>query len=194
MNLLAHLYLSGDNRQLMLGNFMADAVKGRRWQNYPLDIQRGIRLHRAIDEYTDNHPAVRRSTHRLQSTYHKYSPVIIDLAYDHFLADNWTCYSSRPLDHFVYDAYAVLLRNYSVLPARTRRFVPFMILSNWLRNYEKLSGLDRSLKGLARRTPFKSGMEHAITDIKREYTPLLKDFREFFPQVIEFAGKKLSKL
>ena len=66
MNYLAHIFLSGSNRKVQLGNFVGDAVKGSSYKNYPPDIAKGIQLHRAIDDYTDRHPAVCEVVHRLQ--------------------------------------------------------------------------------------------------------------------------------
>lgn len=66
MNFLAHIYLSDDKPLLQIGNFIADSVKGRQVELYPPTIQEGIRLHRAIDAYTDAHPTVAQSVARLR--------------------------------------------------------------------------------------------------------------------------------
>lgn len=190
MNLLAHLFLSGTDDQIRLGNFIADAVKGRQAAQYSRRIQQGIQLHHQIDSYTDKHPVVKRSIQLLRPTYHMYAGVIIDLAYDHFLTMNWQRYADFELEPFINESYELLLKNFSILPSRTQRFLPFMIMNNWLKNYSKLTGLHHSLEGLARRTTFKSGMEHAIKDIKKHYTVLDNDFNEFFPQIIEYVRSR----
>jgi acyl carrier protein phosphodiesterase len=90
MNFLAHLHLSGNNPNIMLGNFMGDFVKGKSYrQQYEPEIIKGIELHRSIDEFTDSHPVVTESKNRLRPTYRHYSGVIVDVFYDHFLAANW---------------------------------------------------------------------------------------------------------
>ncbi|MEQ8424061.1 MAG: DUF479 domain-containing protein, partial [Cyclobacteriaceae bacterium] len=90
MNFLAHIYLSGDNAQLMIGNFIGDFVKGKNLSaRYNPDVVLGIELHRAIDEYTDSHDVVQKSKVRLRPKYRHYSGVIVDMFYDHFLAKNW---------------------------------------------------------------------------------------------------------
>ena len=97
MNFLAHIYLSGDNEELKIGNFIADSVKGKQYLEYPPGIIDGIVLHRAIDTFTDTHPIVSRSVERLFERYGHYSRVIVDILYDHFLAANWKDYSDIPL-------------------------------------------------------------------------------------------------
>ena len=188
MNLLAHLYLSGKDPQIILGNFIADAVKGRRQQQkYNRKIQEGINLHRSIDAFTDNHPKIRHSTLLLRSKYHMYAGVIIDIAFDHFLAKNWGYFADFNMDTFINNIHELLLKNYKTLPAQTRKFLPFMILNNWLKSYSQLNGLHQSLTGLSRRTTFNSGMEFAIEDIKFHYEIMQQDFFEFFPELIDFV-------
>lgn len=96
MNYLAHIYLSGEDDQLKIGNFIADSVKGRKFIGFPHQVKNGIILHRAIDTYTDSHPVVKKSVHRLFPVYSHYSAVIVDILYDHFLAANWHEYSKTP--------------------------------------------------------------------------------------------------
>ncbi len=189
MNFLAHLYLSGDDEDLILGNFIADMVKGKQIDKFSPGIVKGIQMHRKIDEYTDEHPVVAQSKNRLRSTYRHYSPVVVDMYYDHFLAKNWNDYSLLPIDRFLNNAYNVLLAKYMMLPSRAQRILPFMISSNWLVNYGDLKRLQKNFEGLARRTPFESGMENAVNDLVKDYNDYLKEFRDFFPQLIDFVEK-----
>ena len=86
MNFLAHIYLSGDDDELKIGNFIADSVKGKKFSQFPDQVQKGITLHRKIDSYTDSHPIVRESVLRLFPKYGHYSSVIVDILYDHFFS------------------------------------------------------------------------------------------------------------
>ena len=79
MNFLAHLYLSQDNTNIMIGNFIADHIRGNNYEEYSKEIQRGIFLHREIDTFTDNHQIVRKSKRRLHQRYRHYDGVIIDI-------------------------------------------------------------------------------------------------------------------
>src|SRR4051812_25235509 len=127
MNFLAHAYLSGDSEELLIGNFIADAVKGSAINNYSGDIKNGILLHRSIDTFTDQHPVVHQSIVRLRPSYHKYAGVLVDIFYDHFLAKNWKDYSSVELNKFVSHVYRVMQDNFSQLPHRSQELLPYMI-------------------------------------------------------------------
>jgi len=190
MNYLAHMYLSGNDPELMIGNFIADAVKGRQLERYPERIQAGIRLHRAIDAYTDTHEVVVAGRERLRRYFHKYSGVVIDMYFDHFLASGWEDYSTEPLLDFTHRNYAILSRYYLLLPGRSRRILPHMIRRNLLVAYGSLEGLDHAFRGMARRTPFRSGMEDAVEVLKQEYDGLRAGFRSFFPELVGFAALK----
>lgn len=192
MNFLAHLYLSDNYEHLMLGNFIADAVKGKQIENFSDEIKEGIYLHREIDKFTDSHPIFKSSCQRLNEKYHKFSGVIVDMFYDHFLAKNWNDYSNESLNSFVAKTYSLLLRNYFVIPAKSKRILPFMILQNWLANYANFKGLQWSFEGMARRTKFNSGMENVIYDLKKDYEKYEKEFKDFFPEIISFT-KELNK-
>ena len=152
MNFLAHIYLSGDNDLIKIGNFMADGIRGRQYEKYPLEIQKGIILHRAIDTFTDAHPIFRQSTKRLHQNYHHYAGVIVDVFYDHFLAKNWNTYSDERLEDFVARFYQSLSDNKSVLSERTLMVMPYMFEQNWLVSYQTVEGINRILTQMDRRT------------------------------------------
>jgi acyl carrier protein phosphodiesterase len=187
MNFLAHTYLSGNNEELMVGNFIADHVKGNGLDHFKPEIVEGIILHRKIDEFTDRHPQFIKSSKRLSKKYHKYSGVITDMFYDHFLASNWNDYSHEDLVDFTLKTYKILFRNWKNLPPKTKRILPFMMSSNWLASYAKLSFLQRSLEGMASRTTFYSGMQHSVKDLKKDYHLYLLEFKIFFPELIDFV-------
>ncbi len=192
MNFLAHLYLSGDDPEVMIGNFIADQVVGKHYDGYSVGIIKGIELHRGIDEFTDTHPIVERGKVRLRPMYHKYSPVIIDIFYDHFLAANWGDYSDISLSDYSESCYEIVLARDAILPAGIRRMMPYMIEYNWLYNYANFEGMERVLAGMARRAKFQSKMELSIHDLKKDYDLYAEEFKEFFPQIMEFAKDKLA--
>lgn len=194
MNYLAHIYLSGEDDQLKIGNFIADSIKGRKFLHYPEQIQKGIILHRAIDFYTDTHPVFRRSSQRLFPKYRHYSGVIVDLLYDHFLAANWERYSEIPLETYASDFYALLNENFEILPKKVQRFLPVMIEHNWLLNYATVEGIGKILSQMNRRTGNKSKMNQAIEDLQHHYEEFAKDFFEFFEDLQDFTSRKLPEL
>lgn len=194
MNFLAHIYLSGNNELITIGNFMADGIKGKRYQDYPDAIQVGILLHREIDTFTDAHPIVRLSTKRLHKNYGHYSGVIVDILYDHFLAKNWNQYSSVPLDDYVDDFYESLKTNAQFLPPRVQKMVPYMIGGNWLFHYAKIEGIQNVLIGMNKRTNNISGMDRATNELKEFYHEFEQEFTSFFEELRLFSGEKLAEL
>ena len=191
MNFLAHIYLSGKNEDIIIGNFVADSIKGKKYLKYPVGIQKGILLHRAIDTYTDSHPIVRTSASKLYKNYSHYSGVIVDIYYDHFLAANWKDFSDIPLVNFVADFYQLLQRNFEHLPAPVQRFLPYMISENWLLSYANIEGIKRILYQMNIRTKNIVQMDRAVNDLEVHYEELEKEFRAFFPKLQEFCEKKL---
>ncbi|MFZ4413656.1 MAG: ACP phosphodiesterase [Bacteroidales bacterium] len=191
MNFLAHVYLSGNNEQLILGNLIADAVKGKQIDDFSNDILKGIKLHRLIDTYTDRHIVFKTSVSRLEPVYKKYACVIADIFYDHFLAKNFHKYSSIPLSQTAHTTYKILIRNYSILPPKSKRMLPFMVIQNWLQGYANLTDLQRVFNGMSRRASFVSGMENAIIDLKKDYTAYETEFSLFFPDIISYTQQML---
>jgi len=194
MNFLAHLKLSGDHEKIMLGNFIADHIRGNKIHHFPQEIKDGIMLHRKIDYYTDHHPAFIQTRTRLHKKYHKYAGVIADIFYDHFLARNWDEYSEISLSHFTSYSYGILLRNYTILPRKTKQLLPFIIMQNWLASYGKFDGLTRAFDMMARRAKNKSNMEFAVDDLREDYDLYKADFERFFPDIADFCEKELSIL
>lgn len=194
MNFLAHIFLSGNNEQVILGNFFADSIKGSRYLEYPADIQKGILLHRAIDFYTDTHTIFRKSASRLFDNYRHYNGVIVDIYYDHFLAANWERYSDIPLKSYVENFYELAQSNYDLLPAMVKNFLPYMLKDNWLLSYGTLDGINRTLYQLNRRTKNVSGMDKAGVDLVEHYELFENEFFLFFEEIQEFAKEKRASL
>lgn len=194
MNFLAHIYLSGDDEGVIIGNFIADGIKGKRYQKYPPAIAKGILLHRAIDSFTDAHPTVHQSTARLHKNYGHYSGVIVDILYDHFLAKNWSRYSEVPLDAYVQDFYELLRNNFTMLPARIQRMMPYMIADNWLLSYATVAGISKILAQMNVRTKGVSKMNLAVAELKTYYEEFETEFTSFFDELIAFSNQKLNEL
>ena len=198
MNFLAHLFLSGTPgsatyADVLVGNFIADSVPGRQLENYPPAVQAGIRLHRAIDTFTDQHPVVRRSTQRLRAAgYGKYAGVISDMFLDHFLARQFTEFSPENLPDFARRVYALLQAREAEMPPRVQQMLYYMVQYNWLLGYAETAGIARALGGLSRRASAGSGMETAATELVANYAAYEADFREFFPQLRAEAVAELA--
>lgn len=194
MNFLAHIYLSGDNEGVTIGNFIADGIKGKKYTKYPLEIQKGILLHRGIDSFTDQHPTVRKSTKRMHKNYGHYSGVIIDILYDHFLAKNWKNYHAQPLDEYIQDFYTMLRKDFEVLPPRIQRMMPYMISDNWLLSYATVPGISKILVQMNYRTKNVSKMNFAVIELEEYYHEFEEEFTSFFTELQEFSKNKLLEL
>ncbi|MFV8224421.1 ACP phosphodiesterase [Christiangramia aquimixticola] len=194
MNFLAHIFLSGDNEKIRIGNFMADSIKGNKYLKYPPDIQKGIILHRGIDYFTDTHPVFRESTQRLSSRYGHYSGIIVDIFYDHFLAANWAEYSDIALERYVDNFYSLLKENYEILPPKVKSFLPYMMRDNWLLSYAEIDGIKKVLNGMNKRTGSKSGMNEATVELQKYYPEFALEFKRFFEDAQLFCKEKRRQL
>ena len=194
MNYLAHIYLSKGIKELTIGNFIADSIKGNKFLHFPKNIRDGIILHRALDTFTDKHPIVRKSTHRLFPAYSHYSGVIVDILYDHFLAKNWQEYSEVPLLEYTQNFYKLLKDNYEVLPLRVQQFMPYMIQDNWLYNYATIDGIGKILYQMDHRTKNRSKMQYATKELGLYYPLFEAEFTSFFKEIISYSAEEIQKL
>ncbi|WP_367753580.1 ACP phosphodiesterase [Flavobacterium sp. WC2430] len=194
MNFLAHIYLSGDNDLIKIGNFMADGIRGKHFETFPLDVQKGIVLHRAIDTFTDAHPVFRQSTKKLHKRYHHYAGVIVDVFYDHFLAKNWNNYSNESLENFVQRFYQSLDDNRSILTERTIGLMPYMVKQNWLSSYQTVEGINQILTQMDSRTKNKSKMRFATDELQEFYVDFEQEFTDFFEDLRAHVIQKLTTL
>ena len=187
MNFLAHLFLAGSDEGLIIGNFIADMVKGKAYLKYSKPIQEGIMLHRKIDFFTDQHPLFRKTKYRIQKDQGRYSPVVVDMYYDHFLALEWSRFSKQDLEEFVEEKYTILQKNKIYLPERAQYILPFMVQQNWLLNYAHLKPLAQIFDRMDRRTDYQSGMKTAVDTLEKQYAEIQNDFLLFMPKVIDFV-------
>jgi acyl carrier protein phosphodiesterase len=188
MNFLAHAFLSGDDKKILVGNFIADFVKGKQALNaFEKRIIKGIELHRAIDAYTDSHQVVRESKNRLRPKYRHYSAVIVDVFYDHLLAKAWNSFHHQPLEEFASATYRTIESFSDVLPLPVRQMLPYMIRGNWFVGYAQIAGINQALSGMARRTPYTSKMEEASKELQDHYADFEKEFKSFFPELIAYT-------
>ena len=192
MNYLAHLFLAGSHPEMILGNFIADHVKGKEILNYPETVRKGIVMHRAIDTYTDQHPVVKQSIARLRADFHKYAGVIVDMYYDHFLSAQWDEYSHTDIHEFTKTRYDTLNSFHAILPARSAKLLFYMERQNWLLSYANLEGMQQAFNGMSRRTTFISNMEFAVANLKSGYTEFGDEFRLFFPELQSFVQENFE--
>lgn len=189
MNYLAHLYLSGNNRNLQLGNFIADSIKGKQYLQFEGDVRRGILMHRAIDSFTDQHPVFRKGASRLFSTFRHYHLVLMDMFYDHFLAKNWSHFSEVPLQIYAQDFYGLLISQKDRLPERTQKLLPHLVRDNWLVKYETPEGLEFILRQMTFRIKNKVPLHEGIGPLIHYYSDYEAEFFTFFKEIQIFIAE-----
>jgi acyl carrier protein phosphodiesterase len=189
MNFLAHLALAAPDEGLLVGNFIADHVKGNRWQAFAPSVQAGILLHRAIDHFTDTHPLSRQSAQRLRPRYHHYAGILVDVFYDHLLAASWHQYMEIPLPVFSCEIYALMKRNDKLLPPTSRLFLQHAVERDILAAYAEIQAIESVLRSIARRIGRPSGIETAVEELIAYYDKFTKEFSQFWVEIIRFVNK-----
>ena len=183
MNFLAHLYLSGNNEEIIVGNFIGDYVKGREYIFYSDEIQKGIMLHRYIDTFTDSHPVTKQSRQRVQYEYHKYAGIIIDIFYDYFLACEWKSFHYMELDVYIQSIFEILKKHYYEFPLGIKNWFPNFLKNNWLLSYSSIEGIENILHRMSSRTSLPENTRYAIEILRQDEEALRKEFYEFFDSI-----------
>jgi acyl carrier protein phosphodiesterase len=189
MNFLAHIYLSGDSKDILIGNFIGDYVKGKKITGYPEEVKQGIMLHRKIDSFTDSHMLTRSSKKIIAEKYGLYAGIVVDIYYDHFLSANWQMYSEIPLNDYISDRYRLLDSGSSIFPAGVKSWFPYFIKSNWLETYIHFNGLNMVFKRMSYRTSLPDHSEYAVSQLKQNYDLLKQNFIVFFTEMREMVQK-----
>lgn len=192
MNYLAHIYLSGDSDEIKLGNFIGDHVKGNKHLQYPDQVAFGIRMHRNIDSFTDQHDVVKVCTNLLKPGYGRYSGVVADVFFDHFLAANWNEYSVCTLRQFSKHAHAVFLSNFFLLPLQVKQFLPFLIQHKRLESYAKSENLFQVLEIMSRYSSLPANSHWAIQILNQEYQQFETLFRSFFGELTNYVESEFG--
>lgn len=195
MNYLAHACLSFGIKDILAGNMISDFVKGRAKFTYPIGIQRGIELHRLIDEFTDNHPVTAEAKKFFKPAYRLYSGAFVDIVYDHFLANSEKEFSEYggllPFTTFVYHS---LGHNKKYFPEVFGLMYSYMKSDNWLYNYKMVTGIQKSFGGLVRRALYMDDATEAYNVFTENYTSLRLCYNQFYPDVKQFAGDTLRNM
>jgi acyl carrier protein phosphodiesterase len=184
MNLLAHQYFSAFQPEWMIGNFIADEVKGKQYLNFSKGISDGILMHRLIDSFTDSHFAVRECYTIIRSDLGKFSPVAVDIFFDHFLAKNFHQFHQLKLEYFAEKVYKILNEYQQSMPPISQQILRYMTEQNWLFSYSTIEGIGKTLNGLSRRSRYGSvlaGKEFLLVkfenDLEKNFKLLMNDLQ-----------------
>jgi acyl carrier protein phosphodiesterase len=189
---LAHVFLSEPDIEFRLGNLLADLVKGRDRAGMSPGFLRGVKCHQAIDAFTDYHPVVHRSQARISDGYRRFSGILVDVFYDHFLALNWERYSSETLDAFTGRLAAEIRAHPMELPEEARYALGRMLEDNRLTAYRTIEGIEATLHRVSQRLEARIGrafaLEKAVSELQENFEGLGSDFAEFFPLLQAYVG------
>tara|TARA_B100001093_G_C26706862_1_gene961611 strand:+ start:578 stop:1168 length:591 start_codon:yes stop_codon:yes gene_type:complete len=184
MNYLAHVYLSRENIDLAIGNFIADNIKGNNYKKFNINWQKGILLHRFIDSYTDSHYIFREHSKLFFDSHRHYSRVLIDIFYDHFLAKNWKKYSHISLENFEFDFCKSLAQNLNKFPNEMSNKIRFFICQKWFTKYSSIKGLIYILEKMDNKTQYESKFVTSIEKFISFAPEMESQFFIFFEDMI----------
>jgi acyl carrier protein phosphodiesterase len=187
MNHLAHLLLAENSPEIKLGNFLGDFVTGQDLQQFSEAIQWGIRCHQKIDAFTDSHPIFQTSKRRIAPERRRFAGIMVDIFYDHFLANNWENYIPESLVHFSQNFYQLLQQYQSVLPLALQRALPFLIKEDWFNTYRTIEGIELTLWRVSRRLTRENPLARGILDLRTQYPAFEQDFLQFWPEIFAYA-------
>lgn len=187
MNYLAHSFLSFQKTDLIIGNFIADSIQGNRFENLTEGIIKGIKLHRKIDVFTDSHPIFLTSKHRFSKDFDKYSGVLMDIFYDHYLAKNFNLYSSISLQQHANSIYELLKNNHDYMPEPAKRFYSYMTERNILFEYSSLKGIETVLTHLSNRIRNRFELQLSVPILEKDYVEIEEEFFVFFDDLMAFC-------
>ena len=177
MNYLGHLLVLPDAGLITLGNLLGDFFKGRVEGIEPLELRLGVALHREIDRFTDSHPVVMRSVARLGPDRRRLGGVLVDVFYDHFLAQGLDVEQLR----------GGLMEHVGGLPPELQSLPDRMITGRWLGSYATVEGIGMVLERMEARRNRISGLAGAEVELANHYEGLKSDLAEFYPDVVRFT-------
>jgi acyl carrier protein phosphodiesterase len=195
MNYLAHAYLSFNNPDVLAGNMISDYIKGKKQFDYPHAVQKGIKLHRAIDHFTDTHTITQELKSFFRPQYRLYSGAFADVVYDHFLANDTNEFSSETaLKTFAASTYHSLESYTELFPLPFQKMFPYMKEYDWLYNYRHGWGIEKSFGGVVRRSAYLTESAIAFEIFNTHYTAMQACYTRFFPDLKKYSFSKLDEL
>ncbi|MEI6305212.1 MAG: ACP phosphodiesterase [Deltaproteobacteria bacterium] len=192
MNFLFHMLLSGDDDQILVGNFMGDFVKGSLEGRFPERIRQGVALHRRIDSFASRSELFQQSRRRIDPHYGLYRGVMVDLFYDHILVKEWSNWSDEPFSKYLARCKGIIMQNRKELPEQLQKLVPY-IFEELLPSYGEVRGIGKALERMSRRVTRTNPLAGGEVELELHYDGLLADFIDFMPMVSSFVTEELAK-
>lgn len=185
MNVLAHLVLSGSDEDVIFGNFIGDAIKGKKVDDFPEGIRKGLLLHRFIDTYTDEHPIYLESKRRFYENFPKVSGIITDILYDHLLSINWDSHFKHDLKDYSSQIYQFLDTRKEEMPYRVQGMYSHMRTNDWFKRYRSEEGTALSLYQIGRRVNYPKPLNTSIEIYQDSRDVFNSEFNQFFNELAQ---------
>ncbi|PKF61413.1 ACP phosphodiesterase [Psychromonas sp. psych-6C06] len=197
MNYLAHLHIAEHTHTSLLGNFLGDFVKGNPDEKFNHKIVQGIRLHRFVDSYTDQHPLVKTSKLLFEKEIRRFSPIALDMFWDHCLAKHWHRFHDCSLEVFSQQAQRIVTdeckNSLHALPARFEKTSQLVWQGRWFEHYVDIKNIEFALQRIATRSPRMAPLASIFTTLEVNYQTLTGTFFELYPDVLEATLKAKEK-
>ena len=194
MNFLAHFYLSENKPKIIVGNFLGDFITRKQRENIEQEILQGVFLHYAIDDFTDRHHLVKQGRETLFAHFGKYAAVITDVYLDYFLAKKWQSFCKTPLPEFAEMVYTTLETHQELFDLKAKMTYEHMRKNNWLTNYAKREGIERTMQGLSQRANHENKVFDAAAYLFDNEFFWENIFDRFFPELEIFCAESLRKI
>lgn len=189
MNHLAHVFLAPDSPEARVGSILGDFTRGVDLMALPDAVRQGVRHHRAVDSFTDQHPDVLASKQVFSRQRRRFAGVALDILYDHFLLKHWNRFSDIEQDRFIRRIYGELQEHEHLMPAPMAKVTRRMVWHDWFGAYQDLERVGYALDRVADRVRFRNNFNGIITEIRDNQPELERNFLSFFPDLQEFAGE-----
>ena len=102
---------------------------------FPAEVVKGIRMHRAVDYYTDSHEVFKSARNLISPDRRRFTGIVVDIFYDHFLCIHWSDYCDIPFEKFIASVYHALDRHPEWRVGRLADIYPMMRDEDWLMRY-----------------------------------------------------------
>lgn len=192
MNFLAHTLFAQGDAERIAGQFCGDFVRGADLSQYPEGIQQGIRRHRRVDAFTDQHPAVRECLDVFDPPVRRFAGIITDVVFDYLLALDWHKYSEVSLEQHVDLVHAALAEKNHLLPPDLQRFAAFLQRENVLLGNRSYKGVELTLERLSRRSPKFAPLASGAAIAAENEAQIAAAFDAFFPELLAIERARIE--
>jgi acyl carrier protein phosphodiesterase len=185
VNYLAHFHLAQADDDWIVGALLGDFVKGPLRGAWPAGWERGMRLHRHIDAYSDSHPLRRDAARALPAHYRRYAGIVLDVCDDYWLSRHWSHFHAEPLPRFAARVYGVLAQYRQQLPAPAARMATRLIDHDVLGIFDRWSTVAATLERIGTRLRRANPLATAGAELPAYLPSLEQNFLSFYPDLIQ---------